>query len=379
MPGQVAAAEFLTGVEVHIGLDEVLNEDVYAFAGRIVVDGTINGDLVAAGENIEVNGVVSGDLIVAARSITVTGAVEDDIRAAASTLAFHSMTGGDLITAGDVITIEAGSVIGEDLVAAANTLVTRGTVRGNLDLSTVEARIEGRVQGNVNAKVEERLILGPESLIAGELTYTSKNDVTLQQGAEVVGEVTKQVPMVDILGYEYAVSTIILIVSQLIAQTKWFLGTVIVGLILIWFFPTTMRKVSPTLTRSPWKTLCTGIIVLPVAPVVFLILMIVALNILGFSAFPIVAVPAVLYASMLLLAKPAIAVSIGDFVARHFSRNKDVTARGALVIGAAILAGLGLIPWVESIAGWLTLIFGSGIWLLLIYRHYHEARETQRA
>ena len=220
LPGHVTAAEFLTGVEVLIGPDEVLNEDVYAFGSRIIVDGTINGDLVAAGENIEVNGRVNGDLIVAARSITVNGTVEDDIRAAGANLQFLSLIGGDLISAGDQIRIEPDSVIGNDLVASANTLVARGDVEGNLNLNVVEARIGGTVQGNVDVIVEERLILGPESVIAGELTYTSLNDVTMQSGAEVAGDVTKQVPMISIFGNEFQDSTFIQAVQQIISQIK---------------------------------------------------------------------------------------------------------------------------------------------------------------
>jgi cytoskeletal protein CcmA (bactofilin family) len=379
LQGRVEAAEFLTGVEVLIGPDEVLNEDVYVFAGRVVIDGTINGDLVAAGETIEVNGRVNGDLIVAARSIMVNGVVEDDIRAAGSNLQFLSLIGGDLITAGDEIKIESDSVIGNDLVASANTLIARGDVEGNLDLSVVEARIEGAVQGNVDATVEERLILGPESVIAGELTYTSLNNVTMQSGAEVVGEVTKQVPMINVFGNEFQVSTFIQVVSQIISQTKWFIGTLFVGLILIWVFPATMHNVSITLSKSPWKSFFMGVIVLPMAPVVFFIIMIVALSIVGFSAFPIVAVPAAVYASMLLLAKPAIAVSIGGYVAKRVTKREDFTLRSALVIGAAVLAGIGLIPYVKSIVGWLTLLLGFGMWLLFIYRHYREARVTQSA
>jgi cytoskeletal protein CcmA (bactofilin family) len=377
LPGHVTAAEFLTGVEVLIGPDEVLNEDVYAFGSRIIVDGTINGDLVAAGENIEVNGRVNGDLIVAARSITVNGTVEDDIRAAGANLQFLSLIGGDLISAGDQIRIEPDSVIGNDLVASANTLVARGDVEGNLNLNVVEARIGGTVQGNVDVIVEERLILGPESVIAGELTYTSLNDVTMQSGAEVAGDVTKQVPMISIFGNEFQDSTFIQAVQQIISQIKWFIGTIFVGLILIWLFPTTMHSVSSTLSKSPWMSLCMGVIVLLVAPVLLLIIMIVALSIVGFSAFPIVAVPAMAYASMLLLTKPVIAMSIGAYVAKRVTKHEDFTPRNALVIGAAILAGLGLIPYVDSIAGWLTLFFGFGMWLLFIYRHYREARITQ--
>lgn len=370
----VEAAEFRTGAEVVIGADEVLNEDVYAVAGRVVVDGTINGDLVAAGENIVVNGSIDGDLIVAARAITVGGAVEDDIRAAGANLLFQSSIGGDLITAGAKIVIEDDSVIGEDLVASASTLIARGDVEGNLDLSVVDATIEGTVQGNVKATVEDSLMLGPESKIEGELTYTSLNDVTTQPGAEVAGDVTKLVPTISILGNEYQISTFIEVLNKIVAQIKWFIGTILVGLILIWLIPETMHSVVATLSNSPWRSFGVGVLLLPVTPILLLLTMILALSMVGFSAFPIVAVPGATYAVLLLLAKPAIAVSIGGLISKLAMKREDYTLRSALVIGAAILAGAGFIPYVDLIVGWLTLLLGFGMWLLYFYRQYRAAR-----
>lgn len=377
--GLVEAAEFRSGVEVFIGSNEVLNEDVYVFAGRVIVDGTINGDLIAAGENIEVNGMVNGDLIVAARSITVNGAVEDDIRAAGSELQFLSSIGGDLVTAGDQIRIEPSSMIGEDLVAGANTLIVGGDVEGNLDLSVSDVRITGTVQGNVNATVEGLLTLGPDATIEGELVYTSQNDVMMQSGAEVVGEVTKQAPMVSILGNEFQVSAFILILNNLVSQAKWFISTLLLGLILIWLFPVTTRELITTLLKSPWRSLGVGVLILSVAPILLLVTLILVLSILGFAAFPIAAVPAAFYLSLLLLAKPLVAMLIGGFVAKRIARREDYAPGNALVIGAAILAVVGLIPYVESVVSWLTLFLGFGVWLLYFYRHYRESRLAQRA
>jgi len=377
--GRVEAAEFLSGVEVFVGPDEVLNEDVYIVAGRIIVAGTINGDLLAAGENIEVSGAVNGDLIIAGRSITITGAVEDDIRAAGADLQFLSAIGGDLIVAGNDISIDADSVIGEDLVAGANMLIIRGEIQGNLDLRVTEARFDGIVQGNVEAIVEDGFILGPESTIGGELTYSSLNDVSMQTGAVVVGEVTKQAPTVTVLGKEFQASTFTLVLNKFVSQIKWFIGTLLVGLILIWLFPETIRSLIATLLGSPWRSLGMGALILPGAPIVLLITMIVALSVVGFAAFPIVAVPAMVYASLLLLAKPVIAMVIGGFMANRVTKQDEYTRTSALVIGAAILTAVGLIPYLDSIVGWLTLLFGLGMWLLFVYRHYRIARVTQSA
>ena len=235
------------------------------------------------------------------------------------------------------------------------------------------------MQGNVEATVEESLMLGPESRIGGELNYISQDDVTMQPGAEVSGDVTKQVPMIEIFGNEYPISFFIQIVSKIISQAKWFIGTLFVGLILIWLFPATIQNVVATLSESPIKSLGIGVLIFPIVPIVLLFTMIIALSIIGFSGFPLVAIPGTVYGALLLLAKPTLAMALGSYVSRILTKQENFRPRSALVIGAAILAGIGLFPYADSVAGWLALILGFGMWSLFFYRNYREARVTQRA
>jgi hypothetical protein len=122
-----------------------------------------------------------------------------------------------------------------------------------------------------------------------------------------------------------------------------------------------------------------GVLVFPLIPIVLILMMIIALSIIGFSGFPLVAIPATVYAALLLLAKPAIAMSLGGYVSKRFTRHENFTPISALAVGAAILAGIGLFPYADSIVGWLSLLLGFGMWLLFFYRQYREARATSSA
>lgn len=371
---RVQAAEFLSGVEVYIGPDQVLAEDVYAFAGQIVIEGTINGDLVAAGDSIEIKGSINGDLIAAARSISVSGPVTDDIRAAGTNLLFTGSVGGDLIAAADHMEINA--IIDEDLVADANNLFFTGEVRGNVDLGARQATVSGTVQGDVRATVAEQFILEPESRIQGSLSYTALNDLTMHTGAEVVGGVSRRMPMISIFGNEYQASTLVQVLGKIISQTQWFIGTLLTGILLIWLFPETMRQVVALLSSSPWKSLGMGALTLPLTPIILMILMIVTLSIIGSAAFPVVAVPAMTFAALLLLAKPAIAIALGQLFRARFDRNENYSPRAALLVGAAALAVVGLVPFVDSMVAWLSVFIGLGAWLLFLYRRYRAASKS---
>ena len=373
------AAEFRSGLEVIIEANETLDEDVYAVAQQLIIDGTINGDLYAAGASISVTGDINGDLIVAGRSIEVSGAIENDVRAAGANLEFQSTIGEDLIVAGDTVEIGPGSIIRNDLVAGADSIIISGEVAGNAELNVREADIAGAIDGNLQASVEDQLILGPNSRIGGAIDYTSLNELMLPPGAEVGGDVTQELPMVDILGIQYAITTITLIVSKIIEQTKWFIGTLLVGLALIWLFPRTVHNVKETLLESPLKSLGLGVLVFPLLPILLLLLMIAVLSIVGSSALPIIAIPGTAYAALLLLAKPVVAMAVGGFIALRTGKKKQATPIGALAMGAALLAVAGLIPYVDTLLGWLTLLAGFGMWLLFFIRRYRGARAAQSA
>lgn len=379
LQNRVEAAEFLSGFEVTIGPDEVFETDIYAFARRIVIDGTINGDLVAAAENIEVNGEVRGDLIVAARSVTVDGSIEDDIRAAGADLEFRSRVGGDVIAAGDQIEVGTDAVVGEDLAASANTVLAGGRIEGDVNLGAVNVSITGTVEGNVNAIVEERLELCPESSIAGTLDYTSQYDATILPGAEVGGEISQFEPTVNLFGNDYPFSALIQFVIDFIDQVKWFIGTLLLGLLLISLFPATMQGLIKTLSGSPWKSLIVGVSMFPLTALLLLLTMILVLTIIGFSGFSLIAIPALIYTGLLLLAKPTVAMAVGTYIAKRTTQRENPDTKSALVIGAAILAIAGLVPYVNLIAGWLTLLLGFGMWLLFLFRNYREARASQAA
>ena len=98
-------AEVRQGNEVLIAKDEVIDDDLYVFAQKVTVNGTIKGDLIVFGRQININGSVDGDLIAAAQQVLVNGKVSDDAR-----------------IAGQVLTLQDGADIGDDLIAASYSL-----------------------------------------------------------------------------------------------------------------------------------------------------------------------------------------------------------------------------------------------------------------
>lgn len=57
----VSAFDGRSGENIVIGSKEVINDDLYVTAATFVLDRTVNGDVIAAGQTLTINGSVDGD------------------------------------------------------------------------------------------------------------------------------------------------------------------------------------------------------------------------------------------------------------------------------------------------------------------------------
>src|SRR6185503_10739465 len=73
--GKAAAFDFRRGDTVTILSGEIIDDDLFISANRVVVEGTVNGDLFVIGAEIEINGAVNGSLFAVGQSVTLNGSV----------------------------------------------------------------------------------------------------------------------------------------------------------------------------------------------------------------------------------------------------------------------------------------------------------------
>src|SRR5215210_6875513 len=206
------AVETRSGDEVVIGPDEVLDDDLYVTANRVVVDGTIRGDLVAFGQSITVDGTVEGDLIAAGQSVEIGGTVEDDARIAGQTLLLGegAEVEDDLIAAGFSLQNMPDSAVGGTLLYAGYQALLQGTVDEDVSVAANGLQLGGEVGANVDAEVDGEdggpptflfaqqaaapavdsgLTLTDSAVVGGDLTYESSTETRIDPGAQIEGEV----------------------------------------------------------------------------------------------------------------------------------------------------------------------------------------------
>lgn len=273
-----------SGDRVVIAAQEVINDDLYIGANEFILEGTVNGDLLAFAQTVTINGTVNGDLISAGQTLIVNGAVTGAIRMAGSALFVgeKARIGDDIVSAGYSLEIREGSEIGRDLVFAGGQALLSGDVVGNVKVAASAFELRGTVGGDVRSElgatnqaqagfvptmfmpqprisvpaVPLGLTLDPAAKIKGNLEYIQDKELTLPAGI-VSGKVHFTVytpsvtgPREPTFGEKVATWALNFLRSGI--------AHILIGLFLLWLFPTFVKGLSDTLKTRLWPSLGWG-------------------------------------------------------------------------------------------------------------------------
>ena len=346
-PNPAAAADIRRG-DVTIGTTETIDDDLYIFGSNIAINGTIHGALIATGNNISVDGTVTGDVIAAGQSVVIRGQVGGSVRAAGNTIVLDGKVTNDLLAGGNELTILSNGRVGRDAIIAATTATLGGQIGRDVQVGGTNVRIEGGVGGNVLATID-RLQLTDRATIGGSLKYTSKNDAQIANASSVKGATERQTP--DDGRAPLFTGTTALVVEWL----KGLIGLLILGILVVFFFPGFSRRAGEALVRSPWLTLAIGALVLIGLPILSIVFFAVGALIGGWwIGFVVLA----LFGVALALSIPVAAVGVGGAILRIARRPVPVWL--ALLIGLVALLLVALIPILGGLVIFCALLFGMG-------------------
>lgn len=372
------------GEEATVAEDETVAEDLALFAASACVDGYVESDVIALARTINVPGIINQDLMGGAETVEITGQVGDDMRVGARFLDVRGQVGDDLIAFCQRLTLGEDGRVGGEVRAWCQKATFNGDVDGNLRAGCELAEIQGHVGGNlsvharridlagaVDGDVElkaESITLLPGCIIAGNLKYTSANQIEMQEGARVLGQTEWQKPEVEVTvpkrkGIE-GLGTFItfLKLAMLVAQ-------IAVGLILIGISRKQVALMANTLTGHPWKSLGVGFVFLFCVPIVSLILL---FTIIG---LPLAILAIFLYLIIWYLSPIVVGLTIGGKMVKAFKENRMGPMVGGLILGLIILRVISFIPAAGVFVQFLVILFGMGAILVSRKTARDEARE----
>lgn len=319
LPG-VAAADSRTGGTVVVGADEVVDGDLRATGGTVVVRGEVTGDLEAVAGSVVVEGTVGGDVNGSAGAVRVDGDV------------------------GGTVNVGAGSVY-----------LAEGSSVGDLNVGAGSVVVAGTVAGDARVGAEE-ITLADTAVVEGDFVYDG--DLTRADGAQVAGEVREDPELARDGGSGFDVPSGAGAVYGVLA-------TLAAGAALLFLFPRFADDVAAGAAARPLRTGGVGLLALIAIPLVCVAAMLTVVGV------PLGLVGLLLYAVFLL-----VAAVYGDFVVGSWALSyAGVESRwAALVAGVVGLALVGLVPYLGGIVGFLAFLLGLGSVSAELWERFRAAR-----
>ncbi|OGI46568.1 hypothetical protein A2121_02890 [Candidatus Nomurabacteria bacterium GWB1_40_6] len=330
------SAEFKGGEQVSTGKSENIVNDLYMAGGSVISAGNIKGDLITAGGNIIISGDIEEDLIVGGGNINILSNIGDDVRAGGGTVILAGEVKGDVLLGGGQITI-SGSGVGGDVAIAGGVVNIDAPVAGDAFIAGGNIYINSLIKGDVKIEAE-KITLGSNAVISGNLTYKSKTEIIKEEGAVVKGVVEFTPITKDI------VSTKLFVAAIFSAILLWkFLTLLVCALVVGLALKRFNREIVALATRRPLYELGRGVLVMIAVPVVSIILFMtlvgIPFGILGMLGFVIT----MIFAWILM------PIVVGSVIYRYFSKKELEVSWKTILLGVLLVTILGVIPFI----GWL--------------------------
>ncbi len=350
------AAETANSEYVIIRGDDVVHDDLYAGAIRVVVEGRIEGDLTAfAASEVVIDGTVTGSVTAVAPRVTINGDVDGSLRVVANALSIEGSVGEDVV--GPVVRaelLEASEVEGDVLLWAWNVRAL-GSIGADLTGTQRNLELAGDVGGDVDVTVSTLTVVAPLT-IAGDLGYRSDNDAVGLDMATVGGAIVHKTPLPPNLRVR---------ALTLLGRFMVILFLTVAALTTAYGWPQRTERAVTEVGRKPVRKWLRGSLVV-FSPLVAVAMTGVFVGLAPPAAsFPllVVLIPAILaltglVAALGLVAGAPVVGWLGGVIFKRFDLY------GSIVAGSALAGILWYIPWVGWLVPLIVLPLGLGAWMV---------------
>ena len=390
LAGTASALDWRTGDSVIVAQSEVIQDDLYIAGNNVQINGTVNGDVMVAGRTVTINGDVRGNLWAAGETLILGGKVSQTARFAGSVIRLQSGAniGRDLLAAGSELVVAPGAVIGRDVAVGSSQAQLGGQVARNAYVGANGIEIGGVIGGNA------KMAVGDTAVLTGRWVTLGNPGLRFTQGGRIMGDLTLQrsdagqAPLpAGVVGGQVTYAPITGVTIQprpkpFAGFLSAFVGTALVGLLLLWLARPRLLRVWEKLRTAPAASLGYGalaVVGLPISALLGVLalgllagaLMLLRLGGLGiplaFIGMPVLLGGASLVAWLALLGAQGFAAYLIGTWAMHLLRPQGTVAPViSVLVGALLLALVLQIPVLGALATLAALLLSLGaLWLSL--------------
>jgi cytoskeletal protein CcmA (bactofilin family) len=345
---QAHAISFISTNSYLVAENEVVAEEQWVSALLAETEGTFKKDLfIVSGGELVLNGTYEGNIWGAnSAEVKMGGDCKRNLRLIGKTVRIAGSVDGNLMAAGDTISITTNSVIQGSIQLLGNSIILEGTTQG--DVSITASRIVtlgGNIKGNVSI-IAPDIVFTRNTHISGDLVYTASKELVPAEGI-VGGTLKRSIPQP-----KPAFST-----AQLGARFMWFIAALIAGIPFISLFPMTTAISAQLIRTVPWKCLWVGALFSLALPIFGI------MSISSVIGVPLGASLLGAWAFMVYISRIIMGLVIGTLILR--SANTSIGhVLLAMVTGLAVIYTATSIPAISSAVHITVISMGSGALLL---------------
>ncbi len=352
---------------VIVSEDEIINRTYLASGDTIRIQGTINGDTYLLGGDISVEGTINGDLLAVGGVVNITGNISQDARIAGGRVNVDGVIGQNLTVGGGDVEIGQGATLGGGIVGAAGNIVLAAPIAGSVQIAAGDLTVSDEVRGDLETAAGT-VRLTQNAVVDGDFVYASETNLSVDENAQIHGNrVERDLP--GFLGLTPEEAFQFFVGVNLFLKFISFLAALVVGLLLIRLFPKLSQSFIAKLSQEPLKSLGVGLLILILTPILAVALIITIVGI------PLALILLAIYFILLYLAKIFVALWLGSVIFRRF--GKEGLGFYPLLVGLLIYYLLSLIPFLGVIVNFFVLLFGLGVFYLVLSNLYFELRNKE--
>ncbi|MCB9803167.1 hypothetical protein H6761_04145 [Candidatus Nomurabacteria bacterium] len=342
-PLALFAIEKNAGEVVFVAKDQTINQNYYAAGKTIEIYGTINGDLFLAGNNVVIDSEnINGDIFVAAESISIKNKINGNVRVVGKQIEISGLVTGNAFIVGDNLLLTETAELAKHLTFWGSSASLHGQVGQHLEGGMEQLLLTGSIGQGVDVylspRQETNFQIADTAQISGGINYQALTEASISENAQVDGQVNFQKWTEPEHGKTFSQVLWSLIIK--------FFGMLIVGMILVYFWPKFFTENFSSLKGKLWQTPLFGLLFLFLTPLLAFALMITVIGI------PIALIMLTLWAIGLYLAKILGAWLIAKFIKNKWLTKYNWSQLSILAFGLAIYLILGKVP----VVGWIIIL-----------------------
>ncbi len=340
--GTVNAQSIKRGDNVTVAKSETIDSMLFAGGNNIDIAGTVNGDVYCAGQTVTISGIINGDVICGGQSISISGIINGSLRIGGQSVTISGKITDSATIGSQTLTIDKTGMIGRDLLGGSQTTTINGTVARDIVAGAQNLTVNGNVGNNIKGGFEN-LLIGNSGQVGGIVEYTGPNELVINSGGKVVGEVTRtepqtsQRPSYSVAGLAFGGFVYML------------LALLALSMILVVLFPKLFEKTAMATIKKPGWAALAGFVALFGAP---LAIFVIFLTVIG---APLAILTILTCMTLAIISGPVAAYLLGKLLVPKITKPALT-----MLIGSVLLTILLFIPIIGFITMLAVGIFGVG-------------------